>query len=117
MALTLWPTMGKRTVLQALELHVRSGMPPLREELKQPASAFLGRLCERRSECLLHDFVLERPQHPGRCPLGLREHFRGCPRLQTRSQASQALHRPPDRWCVSPLVALKDQQGTDAPPL
>ena len=128
-----------RIELPATELHTRARVPPLREELKQLASAFLRRLRERGAERLLRAFVPERPQHPGRVrwdtPLErayagldederarllawLREHLRGRPRLRTRSRASQALHRPPDRWGVSPLADLEDQRtDADPPPL
>ena len=127
-----------RTVLPAPELHFRSRVPPLREEMKRLASVFLGRLRARGAKRVLSAFVPERPQHPGRVrwdtPLErayaglddderarlldwLRQHLRGHPRLPTRSRASRALRRPPDCWGVSPLDALEDQGSDAAPPL
>ena len=113
-----------RTALPADELHARSRVPLLREEMKRLASAFLRRLCERGADRHLQAFVPERRQHPGRVrwdtPLErayagltdgerepirtwLRDHLRNHPPPPTRSRASQATRRPPDRWGESPL--------------
>ena len=122
-----------RIDLPTAELHARSRVPPLREEVTRLASVFLGRLRERGAKRLLSAFIPERPQHPGRVrwdtPLErafagmddteqnrvrtwLRDHLGSQPPSSlrrkppsSRSRPSQALHRPPDLWGVSPFDA------------